>query len=62
MKKIFFNAYNSRQFKLQLKIIPIIQTMNINEKIGIKINQLRNKKKYSIEHLTNIYFKLKTFK
>ncbi len=32
----------------------ILQTMNINEKIGKKINQMRIQKRFSIEHLANI--------
>ena len=39
---------------LQINSNLILQTMNINEKIGEKIQQLRNQKSFSIEHLANI--------
>jgi hypothetical protein len=52
VKKIFLMLIIVGGLNFNSKLI--LQTMNINEKIGKKINQMRIQKRFSIEHLANI--------
>ncbi len=52
VKKIFLLLIIVGGLNFNSKLI--LQTMNINEKIGKKINQMRIQKRFSIEHLANI--------